>query len=214
MVCPLAAEKSEFVGKIIGLNWKWTSLMATHWLRRFWQRLFARRPSGRQPYRREPVLLRLELLEDRVVPYFQTYAPGTFVAPAAINIFPSVFINYAQNISGATVRISSGLVPSEDRLLFTNPTGAFITSSYDTATGTLTLNGSTTGTNWSQILQAVQYNDIAADPSNGDRTFSFQLGPATYSSDTGHYYQFINTSNVTWSNAWSNANTRNDMGLT
>ncbi|HEX4611952.1 MAG TPA: hypothetical protein VH092_27395, partial [Urbifossiella sp.] len=176
---------------------------------RFLARSFRSRPAR---WSVGPVGSRLEELEQRVVP---TQAPTqivTYVSPSPIAI-SSIDVNDAQSVTGATVRITSGLVPTEDQLLFTNQNG--IVGTYTAATGTLTLRGTASGVAYGEALDSIQYSDTAAVPTPGDRTIQFQLGAATYFSGTGHYYQFVSFPvSPTWLTAESDANSRADLGLT
>jgi hypothetical protein len=135
---------------------------------------------------------------------------STYVASSPL-LISNVSVSDSQFVLGATVRITSGLVPAEDRLLFTNQNG--ISGSYNSTTGVLTLTGTATGTTYGAALNTVQYSDIAAVPSLGDRGFSVQLGTATYSSATGHYYQYVPGS-MNWTTAKSIASEQSSLGLT
>ena len=134
--------------------------------------------------------LEVEAMEDRVVPVQGANIISTYVASSPQNI-GGHDVNFAQLVKGASVQITSGLVSSEDRLVLNYSGGAAITSSYSAATGTLTLTGNATGIEYANILKSVQYQNIAADPSNGDRGFKVQVGTATYFSGTGNYYQYV-----------------------
>ncbi|MEY2591780.1 MAG: large repetitive protein [Acidimicrobiaceae bacterium] len=81
------------------------------------------------------------------------------------------------NLTGATVAIAlnynSPTDPplGQDTLLFTNQSG--ITGTFDTATGILTLAGSSSVANYQTALRSVQYNASAPTPS-GTRRIDFQ----------------------------------------
>lgn len=76
------------------------------------------------------------------------------------------------NVSGATVKISSGL-QTGDILAFKN-TGT-ITGSYNAATGTLTLTGSDTLANYQAALRSVTFQNTT-NTASATRTISFQVG--------------------------------------
>jgi PKD repeat protein len=61
------------------------------------------------------------------------------------------------NIESATIQITGNYKNTEDTLVFTNT--AYITSSWDQFTGTLTLNGSTTKANYQTALRNVRYKN-------------------------------------------------------
>ncbi|MGL4421771.1 MAG: hypothetical protein ACRCZF_13975, partial [Gemmataceae bacterium] len=157
--------------------------------------------------------LQFQQLEDRVTPFAGPNQLSTFIAPIPVDV-ANVTVGYSNFVQGASVKITSGFVPSEDRLLFT-PQGN-ITGTYDTATGVLKLSGQASGFAYEAALNAVQYDNIAADPTNTARGLSIQLGTATYSPATGHYYQYIDFPSTphTWTQARSDASSRNNLGLT
>ena len=74
-------------------------------------------------------------------------------------------------LQSATVRISQGLVASEDVLAFTNQAG--ITGSYDKSTGTLTLTGSALLADYQAALRSVTYVNTSQNPNTQARTLSF-----------------------------------------
>jgi len=94
---------------------------------------------------------------------------------------PAVLITSALTVSspdtttlaGATVAISSGLIASEDSLGFTNQNG--ITGSYNSATGVLTLVGTSSIANYQAALRSVSYIDSNALTTTAPRTISFQV---------------------------------------
>lgn len=79
----------------------------------------------------------------------------------------------ATTLAGATVTISSGLVPSEDSLGFTDQNG--ITHSYDSSTGLLSLTGTASLADYQAALRSVTYSDSNALAAPGSRTISFQV---------------------------------------
>jgi hypothetical protein len=74
---------------------------------------------------------------------------------------------------GATVRISSGYLSSEDVLSFVN-TGT-ISGSYDTPTGVLTLTGTDSVANYQTALRSVLYSNTNATPATTQRTVTFRV---------------------------------------
>jgi hypothetical protein len=73
-------------------------------------------------------------------------------------------VDSSGNLTGATVSISSGF-SSGDLLHFTNQNG--ITGVYDSATGVLTLSGTSSTTNYQAALDSISYS---FSPTNGDPT--------------------------------------------
>ena len=76
-------------------------------------------------------------------------------------------------LTGATVTITGNLAPAEDVLAFTDQ-GA-ITGAYDAATGTLTLSGTATPTEYRTALRSVTYENTSQNPSTATRTITFQV---------------------------------------
>ncbi|WP_417353005.1 T9SS type B sorting domain-containing protein [Flavobacterium alkalisoli] len=101
------------------------------------------------------------------------------------------------------IQISSGYVNGQD-ILSLNTTIPNITSSWNTASGKLTIEGvggqSVPYTDLITAVQNVVYNNTSANPS-GSRTFSITIGQANYLPSTGHYYQFVPSLGISWTAA-------------
>lgn len=134
-------------------------------------------------------------------------------ANAGCRVFPTVTINYAQPVSAASVQITSGLVSSGDVLFLQYFGGAHIASSYDRATGTLSLTGTATGIEWANILKSVFFRSSAQDGGKRDRLIEAHLGSAKFDGATGHYYELL-PSKISWFAARQAAGTRQHLGLT
>ena len=67
------------------------------------------------------------------------------------------------NLASATVQITGNYVNGQDVLGFTNQNG--ITGSFDAATGTLTLTGSSSVANYQTALDSVTYVNTSDNPS-------------------------------------------------
>ena len=118
------------------------------------------------------------------------------------------------------IQISSGYVIGEDQLLLTNlllhPT---LTSSWNALEGKLKLSSPTSGVqvNYSEFEAAIK--DIVYTNSNpnptGTRNFSITLGNgnANYLPRNGHYYEYIPSLGITWSDAKTLASTKSFYGL-
>ena len=72
------------------------------------------------------------------------------------------------NLASATVQITGNYVNGQDVLSFTNQNG--ITGSFNAATGTLTLTGSSSVANYQTALDSVKYSNTSDDPSTASRT--------------------------------------------
>lgn len=91
------------------------------------------------------------------------------------------------NLEGATISLTSNFVEGEDLLEFTNQNG--ITGSFDTATGILTLTGSSSVANYQAALRDVRYFNTSQSPSPLTRTTSFLV-------DDGEASSVIATKNI------------------
>ncbi|MBR1164840.1 cadherin domain-containing protein [Bradyrhizobium elkanii] len=86
------------------------------------------------------------------------------------------------NLTGATVQITGNFAAGQDVLGFVNQNG--ITGSYNSATGVLTLTGSSSVANYKAALDSITYFNSSDNPSGADRTVSFTVTDGTDSSNT------------------------------
>jgi hypothetical protein len=107
-----------------------------------------------------------ELGGPGTLPYTEN-DPATAIAPATT-------LTDVDNttMSGARVRITTGLHPAEDVLSFANANG--ITGSYNAATGVLTLTGTASTANYQAALRDVRYRNTSDAPSEDARTVVFE----------------------------------------
>jgi hypothetical protein len=89
------------------------------------------------------------------------------------------------NLTGATIQITGNYQSGQDVLSFVNQLG--ITGSYNSATGTMTLSGTTTLANYQTALGAVKYNNTSENPSTLARTVTWIVndGAAVNNLSTG-----------------------------
>ena len=100
------------------------------------------------------------------------YTAGTAAVPVTSGL--NISAPDDTTLTGTTVSISSGLVSSEDALGFVNQNG--ITGSYNSATGVLTLTGTSSVANYQAALRSVTFSDPnGTNPTTGPRTISFQV---------------------------------------
>jgi len=116
-----------------------------------------------------------------------TYNPGDGAVQITTTIVPADGDNI--NLSGATVQITGNYFSGEDVLAFSDQLG--ITGSWDNITGTLTLTGATTISNYQTALRAVTYENTNATPAYSTRTVSFIVNDGTYDSTPA-------TRNIAW----------------
>ncbi|MFB9266321.1 beta strand repeat-containing protein, partial [Bradyrhizobium erythrophlei] len=103
---------------------------------------------------------------------------------AATAIDPTVNVSDVDsaNLTSATVAITGNYVNGQDILAFTNQNG--ITGSFNAATGTLTLTGSSSVANYKAALDSVTYFNSSDNPSGLDRTVSFTVNDGSLNSNT------------------------------
>ncbi|HSD36510.1 MAG TPA: putative Ig domain-containing protein [Rhodocyclaceae bacterium] len=95
------------------------------------------------------------------------------------------------NLSGATIQITDKYQNGQDVLAFTNQNG--ITGSWDAATGTLTLSGTTTVANYQTALSSVTYRNSSENPNTSARIVTFTVNDG---SKTGSNTRSINVTAV------------------
>ena len=145
----------------------------------------------------------------------QLYCPTT-----NINIVTDFSITHDPNETGtlaAYIQISSGYSSGFDTLKLLNPTlHPNIKESWDALSGKLTLS-SPTGVDllYSDIVAAVKdlvFTNSSATAS-GNRTFSITIGQANYLPSTKHFYLFVPSIGITWTNAKTAAEASTYYGL-
>jgi gliding motility-associated-like protein len=106
-------------------------------------------------------------------------------------------------INAIYIQISSGYVNSQDILILTG-NHPNITTSWNPTTGKLTLTGISGQPTYPEIIAAVKdvvFQNSSANPQPGAKTFSITVGQANYLPSNGHYYQYIPSLGITWSDA-------------
>ncbi|MCO6147143.1 T9SS type B sorting domain-containing protein [Flavobacterium sp. NRK1] len=102
------------------------------------------------------------------------------------------------------IQISSGYVSGQDQLsLATTIPG--VLAQWNVSSAKLSITGAGgQQLPYSTLINAVEnvvYNNTSANPSAGIRTFSITLGDANYLPSTKHYYKFISSVGILWTNA-------------
>jgi len=138
----------------------------------------------------------------------QVYCPGSSI-PVAESI--SITDSDDTSTNSVYIQISGGYVNGEDLLTLTG-THPNITASWDATEGKLSLTGPALYTEFEAAIMAVEYSSSAPNPT-GTRQFSITAGSANYLPATGHYYEYIPSLGITWTNANTAANARTYFGL-
>ncbi len=141
----------------------------------------------------------------------QLYCPGT-----QMNIVTSMTIIDPDDtgIDAIYIQISSGYVNGQDLLTLTG-THPNIVFSWDAPTGKLTLSGASGQATYVDLITAIEdvvFSNFSVNPS-GTRTFSITVGQANYLPSNGHYYEYVPSLGITWTNARAAASTRTYYGL-
>ncbi len=136
---------------------------------------------------------------------------GYSLNTSAIAVDPGITITSASSINGFKVTVSSGKKTS-DVLSYTGtlPSGITVTP-YNSSTGVLTFNGTTSAANWQAFLRTVTFQNTDVSQ-YGDRTITFSAGSLSAASN-GHFYELV-SSTGSWTTCKSNAEARTYLGYT
>lgn len=139
----------------------------------------------------------------------QIFCPGN-----AIAIAESVSITDPDDttLDAVYIQITSNYDNPGDLLALTG-THPNITSSWDVSEGRLTLTGPTTLAEFETAIAAVEFQTTATVTSGDTRSFSIVLNEANYLASTGHYYEYVPSLGITWTNARDAAALRTFYGL-
>ncbi|MCD0468543.1 T9SS type B sorting domain-containing protein [Flavobacterium sp. JAS] len=145
----------------------------------------------------------------------QFYCPLTF-----INIVTSITITHDPLESGtqaAYIQVSSGYSSGLDKLTLSNTAAhPSITTSWDAPAGKLTLSNAAGGNVLYSDLEAaikdvVFSNSLAT--ASGTKTFSITIGPANYLPSTQHFYLYVPSVGIRWTDAKAAAEASTYYGL-
>lgn len=141
----------------------------------------------------------------------QLYCPGS-----QMKIVTSMTITDPDDtgIDAIYIQISSGYVNGQDLLTLTG-THPNIVFNWDAPTGKLTLSGASGQAAYVDLITAIEnvvFSNFSANPS-GTRTFSITVGQANYLPSNGHYYEYVPSLGITWTNARAAASVRTYYGL-
>ncbi|WP_460218068.1 T9SS type B sorting domain-containing protein [Psychroserpens sp. MEBiC05023] len=136
---------------------------------------------------------------------------GTF----PMNIVTSVSITdpdpFDTTLPKVDIQISEGYTFGQDVLIL-NGTYPNITSSWIIGEGKLTLNGPATFAEFETAISNVVYSTVEANFTQ-DKFFSINLGDANYLPSTDHYYIYVPSPGITWTNARDQAESLDYFGL-
>ncbi|WP_353779325.1 T9SS type B sorting domain-containing protein [Winogradskyella sp. 3972H.M.0a.05] len=121
---------------------------------------------------------------------------------------PSVGVNTWDNV---IIQISQGYVMGQD-VLFLSGTHPNITASWSITEGQLTLTGPATFEEFEAAILDVLFDTIQADFTT-DKFFSINLGNANFLPSTGHYYLYVPSLGIRWTDARDEAASLDYFGL-
>jgi len=119
-----------------------------------------------------------------------------------------------QTIEKVYIQISTGYALGED-ILRLNGTHPKVTSGWNVAEAKLTLRNNSTDNDLSHLVNAVKnviFSSTNPNPSR-DKYFSITIGSANYLPSTKHYYEFIPSLNISWTEAKTAAENKNYFGI-
>jgi len=139
-------------------------------------------------------------------PILETSNPSQdfFLGTTAVAIAPATTVTYTQDITAATVSISS--VESGDVLSVSGLPGG-LSSSWDNDTKVLTITGTSSASDYQAALRLVKFETTST--TSGSRTIDFNLGDGIGLTIDGqkHFYEVIGdgSSSITWTSARATA---------
>ena len=117
-------------------------------------------------------------------------------------------------VTGMKISFSDGYKSAEDELTYDGSIGNIVPSWY-AGQGYLLLkgDGNTTKENYQEAIKLVKYKNNNPIPTLGIRKISITLEDADFLPETGHFYRFVEKSNLSWSSAKAEADMATYYGL-
>ncbi len=127
---------------------------------------------------------------------------------------PNLTITANGNITCFRVQISqtyiSGASGDQLRSTVTLPSGITV-NTFNTTTGILVFNGTTTASNWETILRGVEFKSTSSTCYALQRRVTFVAGIVFYNPLTEHFYEYV-SGTTTWTNSKTSAENRSYFG--
>ena len=114
------------------------------------------------------------------------------------------------NITGFRVQISQTYT-SGDVLSYTGTLPSGVTASWNSTTGILSFNGTTTAANWQTLLRTVTFKSTTTTCYANIRRITFVAGTVFYNPLTEHFYEYV-ASSGSWTSAKTSAENRSYFG--
>lgn len=156
------------------------------------------------------------IVAQNAAPILQATGNQVYCPQTSLPIVTTMSITDTDDVGIAAmyIQISSGYVFGQDVLTLTG-THPAITSSWNATEGKLTLSGTSGDPTYLQFkaaIESVVFTNSSLNPS-GQRIFSITVGQANYLESTGHYYQYIPNTGISWTNAKNAAAASTYYGL-
>jgi hypothetical protein len=123
---------------------------------------------------------------------------------------PNLTITSNGNITGFRVQISQTYT-SGDVLDYTGTLPTGISQSWNSTTGVLSFNGTTTSSNWQTLLRTVRFKSTSTTCYANLRRITFVAGTVFYNPLTEHFYEYV-SGTTTWTNSKTSASNRSYFG--
>ena len=114
------------------------------------------------------------------------------------------------DITGFRVQISQTYTTG-DVLDYTGTLPTGITQSWNSTTGILSFNGTTTAANWQTLLRTVRFKSTSTTCYANLRRVTFVAGTVYYNPLTEHYYEYV-AGNTSWTNAYTVSSAKSYFG--
>ena len=128
----------------------------------------------------------------------------------ATTVDPNLTITSNGDITGFRVQISQSYI-SGDVLDYTGTLPTGITQSWNSTTGILSFNGTTTASNWQTLLRTVRFKSTSTTCYANLRRVTFVAGTVYYNPLTEHYYEYV-AGSTTWTNSYTVSSAKSYFG--
>ena len=123
---------------------------------------------------------------------------------------PNLTITANGNITGFRVQISQTYITG-DVLTYTGTLPSGVTASWNSTTGVLSFNGTTTAANWQTLLRTVTFKSTTTTCYANLRRVTFVAGTVYYNPLTSHFYEYV-AGSTSWTNAYNVSTAKSYFG--
>ncbi len=136
-------------------------------------------------------------------------SPAYTIGGGAVTIDSGLLV-VGNTIDGCRVSVTDGFTAG-DTLGYTGALPKEVFGSYNAATGILAFSGSASAAQWQTLLRTVTFTTTADNTAS--RTIAFTIGSAIPFGENGHFYEYVASPGIIWSNAKNAAEARNLFGM-